>query len=52
LPTVIVNLYVTPPGAEVSLIPHSDYQCSLMVQLTGRKRWRLWKKPSAEESWG
>ena len=40
-----VNLYVTPPGRPVSLVPHSDFQCSLMVQLTGRKRWRLWKKP-------
>lgn len=41
---VNVNLYVTPPATEVSLTPHSDFQCSLMVQLTGYKRWRLWKK--------
>jgi ribosomal protein L16 Arg81 hydroxylase len=43
---VNINLYITPPGTAVSLTPHSDFQCSLMVQLTGRKRWRLWKKPS------
>ena len=40
---VSVNLYVTPPGKGTSLVPHSDFQCSLMVQLHGRKRWRLWK---------
>eukprot|EP00043_Microstomoeca_roanoka_P006499 m.63267 g.63267 ORF g.63267 m.63267 type:complete len:502 (-) comp13438_c0_seq1:306-1811(-) len=41
---VNVNLYITPPGRTVSLIPHTDYQCSLMVQLVGQKRWRLWVK--------
>eukprot|EP01147_Barroeca_monosierra_P006160 gene6160-9203_t len=39
---VNINLYVTPPGQAVSLIPHTDYQCSLMIQLRGQKRWRLW----------
>ena len=44
---VSVNLYVTPQGRETSLVPHSDFQCSLMMQLEGRKRWRLWKMPDA-----
>lgn len=39
-----INMYVTPGGRELSLRPHNDFQCSLMVQLTGRKRWRLWLK--------
>ena len=42
---VSVNLYSTPMKQEVSLVPHSDFQCALMVQLEGRKRWRLWKLP-------
>ena len=44
---VSVNLYVTPQGQSTSLVPHSDFQCSLMMQLEGRKRWRLWKMPDA-----
>ena len=43
---VSVNMYITPPMQSTSLVPHSDFQCSLMVQLAGRKRWRLWKQPS------
>ncbi|EDQ90497.1 uncharacterized protein MONBRDRAFT_31896 [Monosiga brevicollis MX1] len=42
---VNANLYITPGGTSVSLVPHTDYQCSLMVQLAGVKRWRLWKMP-------
>jgi hypothetical protein len=42
---VSVNLYSTPENQQVSLVPHSDFQCALMVQLEGRKRWRLWKLP-------
>ena len=42
---VSVNMYVTPPGRSTSLRAHSDFQCALMIQLNGRKRWRLWKKP-------
>mgnify|MGYP000860372492 CR=1 FL=1 len=42
---VSVNLYATPQNQQVSLVPHSDFQCALMVQLEGRKRWRLWKLP-------
>ena len=42
---VSVNMYITPPSQLTSLRVHSDFQCSLMVQLSGRKRWRLWKKP-------
>eukprot|EP00941_MAST-03F_sp_MAST-3F-sp1_P006300 g6300.t1 len=45
LPTNI-NMYITPPGNTVSLNPHTDFQCALMVQLQGRKRWKLWVKPS------
>lgn len=40
-----INLYVTPPSVETSLSPHTDFQDSFMVQLHGRKRWRLWKFP-------
>jgi hypothetical protein len=42
---VSVNLYSTPQNQKVSLVPHSDFQCALMVQIEGRKRWRLWKLP-------
>ena len=42
---VNTNLYVTPGNTKVSLIPHTDFQCSLMVQLAGAKRWKLWVKP-------
>ena len=42
---VSVNLYSTPENQKISLVPHSDFQCALMVQLEGRKRWRLWKLP-------
>ena len=44
---ISVNLYVTPPGQHTSLVPHSDFQCALMMQMSGRKRWRLWKMPGA-----
>ena len=42
---VSVNLYSTPQNQKVSLVPHSDFQCALMMQVEGRKRWRLWKLP-------
>lgn len=41
-----VNAYITSVGQRRSLAAHSDFQCALMVQLHGRKRWRLWKKPA------
>ena len=44
---VKANAYVTPPGVRTSLIPHNDVQCTLIVQLQGRKRWKLWKKDVA-----
>lgn len=40
------NVYVTPPGRELSTPPHTDFTCNLMVQIAGRKRWKLWKKPN------
>ena len=40
-----INAYITSPGQMVSLLPHTDFQCSLMIQMQGRKRWKLWKKP-------
>ena len=42
-----INLYITPPGVSTSLSPHTDYQGSFMVQLHGRKRWRLWQYPDS-----
>ena len=39
-----VNVYVTPPGMRVATPPHIDFTGSWMVQLSGRKRWRLWRK--------
>lgn len=39
------NVYVTPPGRNISTPPHTDFTCNLMVQIGGRKRWKLWKKP-------
>ncbi len=46
--TSSINLYITPPSVETSLSPHTDFQDSFMVQLQGRKRWRLWKFPDLE----
>ena len=43
-----INLYITPPGVTTSLSPHTDYQGSFMVQLHGRKRWRLWQYPDLQ----
>ena len=31
----------------VGLAPHSDNQCTVVLQLKGRKRWRLWLRQSA-----
>ena len=42
---ISANLYITSPGVEEALRAHTDFMCSMMVQLSGRKRWRLWKKP-------
>ncbi|EGB05031.1 hypothetical protein AURANDRAFT_66651 [Aureococcus anophagefferens] len=36
-----VNLYATPPGAQ-ALDAHYDDHCVFVVQLRGRKRWRLY----------
>ena len=41
-----VNLYVTAGGVSKSMSPHNDIQCTLIIQLEGRKRWRLWPKLS------
>ena len=35
-----INLYVTAGGVSKSMAPHNDIQCTLIVQLEGRKRWR------------
>ncbi len=41
-----VNLYVTAGGVSKSMSAHNDIQCTFIIQLEGRKRWRLWPKPS------
>ncbi len=39
---VNTNTYVTGPGTQLSMSPHNDLQCTLIVQLHGAKRWRVW----------
>ena len=39
-----VNVYVTPPQRTLSTPAHTDFTGNLMVQIHGRKRWKLWKK--------
>ena len=39
---VNINMYITPPNVKKSLSAHTDFQGSFMVQLHGKKRWRLW----------
>lgn len=38
------NIYITPPGRQVATPPHVDFTGSWMVQLNGRKKWKLWAK--------
>ena len=45
-----VNLYVTAGGVSKSMSAHNDIQCTFIFQLEGRKRWRLWPKPSLMNS--
>lgn len=40
-----VNVYMTAPGREVSVSPHTDMQDVLVFQTSGRKRWRVWGPP-------
>ena len=42
-----MNAYFVGPGQRVALEVHSDPQCTFIVQLRGRKRWRLWPKRAA-----
>ena len=44
LPTNI-NIYITPPGAVVSVPPHTDRQDVLVFQTEGSKRWRVYGPP-------
>ena len=39
------NVYLTDPGREVSVSPHTDAQDVLVFQTAGRKRWRVWRPP-------
>ena len=38
------NIYITPPGHRLATPPHVDFTGSWMVQLNGRKKWKLWVK--------
>jgi hypothetical protein len=38
------NVYITPPGHQVGTSPHTDFTGIWIVQLNGRKRWKLWVK--------
>ena len=40
------NVYVTPPQRTLSTPAHTDFTGNMMVQIHGRKRWKLWKKPA------
>ena len=44
---VSVNAYFVGGGQRVALEVHNDPQCTFIVQLRGRKRWRLWPKRAA-----
>ena len=37
-----VNVYLTAMGATRAMAAHNDQQCTLIVQLSGAKRWRVW----------
>lgn len=39
------NVYMTTPGRDVSVSPHTDAQDVLVFQTSGRKRWRVWPPP-------
>ena len=39
---VNTNTYITGPDTHTSMSPHNDMQCTLIVQLHGLKRWRIW----------
>ena len=43
-----VNVYVTPPGATVSVPPHTDRQDVLVFQTEGSKRCRVYYPPKRE----
>lgn len=40
-----VNVYASPPGLSVSAPPHTDAQDTLILQLQGRKSWRVYAPP-------
>ena len=43
---VNTNVYITRGGSgSESMAPHNDLQCTLIVQVQGRKTWRLWDVP-------
>ena len=39
-----VNIYISPPDQVIGTPPHVDFTGSWIIQLNGRKRWKLWKK--------
>ncbi|WP_160122338.1 cupin domain-containing protein [Rhodovarius lipocyclicus] len=41
------NIYLTPPGAQ-GFRTHYDTHDVLVMQVSGRKRWRVWDKPGME----
>ena len=44
---VQINAYLTPP-AEQGLDIHFDFHDVIVVQLAGRKRWRVWRPLAAQ----
>ena len=41
---VQTNIYITPPNAQ-GLPPHYDTHCVLILQIHGRKKWRIYDSP-------
>lgn len=47
-----VNVYVTPPGVQTSVPPHTDRQDVLVFQTAGAKRWRVYAPPPRSKETG
>ena len=48
---VWLNVYLSRPGLSQSTQLHTDKQDVLLVQTTGRKRWRVYRR-ALQSSWG
>eukprot|EP00445_Apocalathium_hangoei_P013428 CAMPEP_0203873610 /NCGR_PEP_ID=MMETSP0359-20131031/19838_1 /ASSEMBLY_ACC=CAM_ASM_000338 /TAXON_ID=268821 /ORGANISM="Scrippsiella Hangoei, Strain SHTV-5" /LENGTH=385 /DNA_ID=CAMNT_0050792311 /DNA_START=3 /DNA_END=1160 /DNA_ORIENTATION=- len=46
---ITCNAYLSAPGLQVSVPPHTDRQDVLVLQTTGRKRWKVYAPPAVEK---